>query len=142
MSATQKHWQTIEKTRSKDLGHKIWSAIPYFPEVGKGKHPDIFYFMDDGTSAVILHDIVTFGFPPHMDLLYNLNYLKGDNIPVPMSEWREVVSAVTDGKSFAAYGYPLEPIPVERIYAFRLEGKDHLINITNQIRDALRNIQD
>lgn len=142
MSATQKHWQVIEKTRNRDIGHKIWSAIPYFPEVGKGKYPDIFYFMDDGTSAVILHDIVTFGFPPHMDLLYNLNYLKGDLIPIPMSDVREVVSALKDGKSLKSYGYPTKPVPIENIYAFRLEGTDHLINITSQLKAVLSNIQD
>jgi len=70
-----------------------------------------------------------------MQLLYNLAY--SDYAPVPMGNWKEVVSAVRDGQSFKAYGYPLKPIPIDHVYGFHLQGSDNLINITDLVRQKL-----
>ena len=123
-------------SHSQQIADKIWSAIPYIPQVGK--EPLVFYFERDENNASILGDAVTFGFPFHIALLYNLT--EADKIPVPMEDWREVVSAVKDGQSFKAYGYPLKPIPIDHVYGFHLQGQDNLINITDMVRQKLLSI--
>lgn len=127
---------SLLNSHSQEVFNKIWNKIPHVPEIGKSKEPIIFYFEGDGTNGGILHDVITFGFPPRMAILYNLREEDG-GIPVPMDDFRQVISAVTDGKALAAHGYPIKPVPVERIYAFHLEGKDNLINVTSLAREKL-----
>ena len=131
--STNYYLKLMEDFHSQKLTDKIWSAMPYIPQVGK--EPLVFYFEGDSSNYVILHNVLTFGFPPHMQVLYHLT--EADPAPVPMTNWNEVVSAVSDGQSFKLYGYPLKPIPIDHIFAFYLEGKDNLINITDQARQKL-----
>lgn len=42
-----------------------------------------------------------------------------------------------DGENLLRYGYPVKFIPIDHIYAFKLEGRDSLINITNEVRQKL-----
>ena len=135
--STRIYINTVLDSHSQDISYKIWSLIPHVDEIGKDREPIIFYFEGDNTNAGILHDVITFGFPPHMAILYNLREEDG-GFPVPMSDFKEVVSAVVDGKPMPAYGYPVKPVSIERIYAFHLQGKDNLINITDIVRDKLR----
>lgn len=121
-------------THGQEITNKVWGSIPYFPQIKKQKEPLIFYFEGDGTNGGILHDVITFGFPPHMALIYDLS--EGQQIPVPMSDFKDVVSAVQSGKPMPAYGYKAEPVNIERIYAFHLKG-DQLINITYQTRNKI-----
>lgn len=111
------------QTHERSIVKKIWSQIPYVEKVGKSTEPLIFYFEGDGTNETILRDSVTFGFPPHMALLYGIT--EENKNPQPMSDWREVEFAVLDGTS------------PDRIYAFHLQGKDNLINITDLAREKL-----
>src|SRR3989338_2747935 len=127
-------------THGQENNKKIWVSIPHIQEIGRSKEPIIFYFEGDGTNGGILHDVITFGFPPHMALLYNLREEDG-GLPVPMDDIRQLVSAVTDGKVFPAYGYPVKPISTDRIYAFYLLGKDNLVNITNEARNKLEQLK-
>ncbi len=133
MASTNYYLRLMESFHSQQITDKIWSAIPYIPEVGK--EPLVFYFYGDNSNFVILHNVLTFGFPPHMQLLYNLR--GKDYAPVPMRHWNEVISAVRDGQSFKAYGYPLIPIPIDNVYAFSLQGRDNLVNITDIARKKL-----
>lgn len=133
MTSTNYYLRLMENFHSQQITDKIWSSIPYIPQVGK--EPLVFYFEGDDGNYVILHNVLTFGFPPHMQLLYHLT--ESDIAPVPMRDWKEVVSAVKDGQSFAPYGYPLTPIPINHIYGFRLQGQDNLINITDLARKRL-----
>ena len=56
-----------------------------------------------------------------------------------LDSWEEVISTVKDGKAFIRqYGEIKKPIPVENVYAFKLEGTNHLIDITLQVREELR----
>lgn len=137
--STRIYINTLLDSHSQDISYKIWSSIPHIDEIGKSREPIIFYFEGDNTNSSILHDVITFGFPPHMALLYNLREEDG-GFPVPMSNFKEVVSAVTDGKTMPAYGYPVKPVPIERIYAFHLQGKDNLINVTAEARDRLNKL--
>lgn len=56
-----------------------------------------------------------------MAILYNLRE-KEEGLPVPMSDFKEVKFAVTDGKALSAYGYPAKPVRINQIYAFHLDG--------------------
>ncbi|MDP3973583.1 MAG: hypothetical protein Q8P92_01995 [Candidatus Daviesbacteria bacterium] len=123
------------KTHSRETVRKIWSSMPYIPEVGRSTEPLIFYFEGDGTNAAIVGDSITFGFPPHMGIIYKIT--EENLMPIPMSEWKDVTSAVIDGKSLAPHNRPQKPIPVEQIYSFRLEGKDNLIDTTESTRRKL-----
>lgn len=131
--STNYYLRLMEGFRSQKITDKIWSSIPYIPQVGK--EPLVVYFEGDSSNYLILYNTITFGFPPHMQILYNLT--EKDFAPVPMTNWAEVVSAVKDGQSFKAYGYPLKPIPIDHVYGFYLQGKDNLINITDLARQKL-----
>lgn len=128
------------KTHSQEISDKIWSSLPRVDEIGKSKKPVIFYFEGDNTNSAILHDTITFGFPPHMALEYNLREEDG-GLPVPMSDFNEVVVAMITGETMTAYGYKPEPVDIERIYGFHLQGSSNLINITKEIRIRLSEIQ-
>jgi len=134
------HIQRLLNNHNQQINDKIWSAMPYIQEVGKSAEPLVFYFEGDGTNESILHDTVTFGFPFHMGLLYEIT--EESKNPISMIEWKDVESAVLDGKSFAPHnkGQILDPISFERVYAFRLQGKDNLINITDIAREKLKGI--
>lgn len=134
---TNMHIQKLLKNHNQEISSKIWSQIPYIPEVGKSMEPLVFYFEGDSTNGAILNDTVTFGFPFHMGLLYKIP--DENRNPISMIDWKDVESTVSDGKSFAphAKGKILDPISPERVYAFRLQGKDNLINITDSARKRL-----
>lgn len=131
--STNYYFRLMEGFHSQQLTDKIWSSIPYIPTIGK--EPVVFYFQGNIDNYVILHNVITFGFPPHMQLLYSLT--ERDPAPLPMTNWEDVVSAVKDGQSFKPHGYPLKPIGINQVYAFYLEGKDNLINITEIARQKL-----
>jgi len=131
--STRYYLKLMGNYHSQQITDKIWSAMPYIPAVGK--EPLVFYFEGEVNNYPILHNVLTFGFPPHMQLLYNLE--ERNPAPVPMTNWNEVISVVTDGQSFKAYGYPLKPIPIDHVYAFYLQGKDNLINVTEIARQKL-----
>ncbi len=133
IAATRTYIEKLLNSHSNQAVNLIWSSLPKVPQLGK--EPLVFYFRSNDSNNSILGDSVLFGFPFHIALLYNLR--ESSTIPVPMSNWTEVVSAVKDGQSFKAYGYPLKPIPVENVYAFSLQGSDTLINITDAARQKL-----
>lgn len=129
----------LVNTHGQNISNKIWASMPKIEAVGKNKEPLIFYFGGDGTNEAIIHNVITFGFPPHMGLLYQLREEDG-GLPIPMTNWQEVVSAVKNGQTLPLYGYPVKPVPPERIYAFYLNGQYNLINITSVVREKLLQI--
>ena len=138
--ATNGYLNQIASYRSQQIADKIWSSIPQIPNLKQRKLQTIFYFEGEQDNAMTLHDVITFGFPPHMDLTYNLK--EADNItPVVISSLPDLASAVTDGKSLKAYGLPQKPFPISQIYLFHLSGKDNLIDITTAGRDQLTKYQ-
>lgn len=132
ITSTQTYITKLLNSHSQQSIDRIWSAIPQIPEVGK--KPIILYFEKDTNSAT-LGDSVLFGFPFHIALLYNLK--ESDVFPAATENWKDVVSAVTDGQSLKPYGFPLKPISIDQIYAFHLQGQDNLINITEEARREL-----
>lgn len=135
---TRSFLEEQHKTHNRTIVKKIWSAMPTIAEVGKSTEPLIFYFEGDGTNSSIIEDSITFGFPPHMAIIYGIT--EENLIPIPMSNWKEVVSAIIDGKSLTYHGRPQKPISPQRIYAFRLQGKDNLVDITDLARTKLKEI--
>lgn len=133
--ATRIYLNQLVNAHGIDLSNRIWSQMPYFPQMGKTDIPLIFYFQGD--NNIIVHNVLFFNFDYRNALLYNI---WDDKIPLVMGDWPSVVSAVTDGKIFKAYGRPQKPLPIDHIYAFHLEGKDKLINITDEVRQKLREI--
>ncbi|MBI3103879.1 hypothetical protein HYZ05_02980 [Candidatus Daviesbacteria bacterium] len=133
--ATRAYLEFASNSHGQEISKKIWSSIPHINDVGKDKKPLVFYFEGDGTNGAILHDVITFGFPPHMALLYNLR--EENPLPIPMSNWQEVISTMKDGKTLPAYGYPPTPTTPDRVFAFILQGKDNLINVTDLARKKL-----
>lgn len=116
------------------VSNKIWSEFPYIQKMGKTQQPLIFLFT--GENANVLYGSITFGFPYHVALLYHIdNYYK---MPMPVAKFEQVKSAVTDGKSLTQFQFSAIPIPIENVYAFHLEGRDNLINITDDVRQQLR----
>lgn len=135
--STNSYLKEMASSHSQTITDRIWSKIPYIPELETTRDPYIFYFEGDGTNSVILHDVITFGFPPHMAILYGKKEADG-GFPVPMSEFKELISAVTDGKTMPAYGYKIKPVELDHIYAFHLQGSDNLVDITNLVREKLK----
>lgn len=135
INSSRKYLQNqVDNYHGAAISEKIWSQMPFIPEIGKSDDPILFYFT--GENKQILYGTLTFGFPVHMALLYNLDDFS--KMPNPVDSWEQVVSAVTDGNSLAPFGLPKKQIPIENIYAFNLEGKDKLINTTEQIRIKLK----
>lgn len=133
--STRNYLERLYQTHSRETVEKIWSKLSFIPEVGQSAEPLVLYFEGDGSNESIIGDSITFGFPPHMALIYKI---KEENLmPIAMNSWRDVESAITDGKSFAPNNRPLKPIPINRVYAFHLQGKDNLIDITIQARKKL-----
>ncbi len=129
-------YQLVSSGHGQETSNKIWASFPYIPEIGKKDKVSIFYFVGDGTNGNIVHNTITFGLPPHLALLYNIT--DSNKVPLAMESWEEVISAVKDGKAFIRhYGEARDPIPVDNVYVFKLEGKDHLINLTTKAREEL-----
>jgi len=129
--------QLITFGHGQETVNKIWSSMPDLSEISKKERVSVFYIIGDGTNGSILHDSITFGFGFHTALIYNIT--QADKVPIVIDSWEEAVSVVTDGKAFIRqYGEIKKPIPVENVYAFKLEGTNHLIDITLQVREELR----
>ena len=133
---TNSYFSKLVSERGVEISKKVWSSMPAIEDVRKGsKQPLIFYF--EGDSTIIYH-VLTFGFPPHMSLIYDIR--EGGKLPVPMSVWDDVVTATTTGKNLTAYGYEAKPVPVEKIYAFELTKEGTMDDITPQTRAKLNNL--
>jgi hypothetical protein len=121
--------------RNAQLTNKIWDLMPKFEGLGTGTEPKVFYF--EGDSGIIYHSI-TFGFPPHMAMLYNYNETQA-KLPVPLSSWEDVITTVTTGKNMPAYGYPAKPISIENIYSFSISSSE-VRNVTAEKQLMLKKL--
>jgi|Napbiome12C3dose_1001474.scaffolds.fasta_scaffold00008_55 hypothetical protein len=133
--STWNYLNLAQNSHSQKISQKIWASIPYITQLGENSEPVVFFFLGDGTNEAILHDVITFGFPPHMGLIYNT--FNEDKLPIPISNPHELVSAVVDGKSISAYNRSEGAVPVEKVYAFQLLGRNNLVNITEATRKQL-----
>ncbi len=127
----------VDNLHGVEITEKVWEQLPLISEIGKSGEAQVFYFT--GENRQILYGALTFGFPVHMALAYNLDDFS--KMPVPLDGWEQVVSAVTDGSSLAPFDFPQAPIPIENVYAFKLEGKNRLVEITEMVREELAKIK-
>lgn len=137
--ATRTYLNFLVSSHGKDISNKIWSAIPHVVDIGENKEATIFYFEGDPGTETIIHDVVTFGFPPHMALIYGLREEDG-NFPYGTSNWQEVISAILAGQIQTMYGPP-SPTIIERVYAFHLLTNGNLVDITNLAREQLTKLK-
>lgn len=133
--STRIYLNHLVEIRGQNVTDKIWSLIKSTSRIPDSRTPSVFYFEGDGTNGDTLHDVITYGFPSHMALLNNLKFT--DLPPFPLDDFKELSAAFSDGKNLPRYGYPAKPIPINHIYAFRLEGKNQLIDTTIQVREKL-----
>lgn len=133
--STRVYLNHLVEIRGQEVSNRIWLQISKFPKIAQDNIPTIFYFEGDGSNGETMHDVITYGFPSHMALIYNLKF--DDPVPFPLDDLKELYAATSDGKNLPRYGYPSKPIPVDHVYAFRLEGRDNLIDITSQVRERL-----
>lgn len=137
--STRTYINYLINSHSQNISNKIWSSIPRVPDIGRSKEATIFYFEGEPGTETIIHDVITFGFPPHMARLYHLREEDG-NFPIGTSEWQEVVTAILNGEVQTMYG-PAVPTNLERVYAFYLAGRNNLIDITDKAREKLKQIR-
>lgn len=135
IAATEKYLSTEIYGHGQSITAKIWSTIPRFDDVNKLKKPLVFYFEGSNLNSKIIYQSITYGFPSHMSLLNGF----GPDETVPLTYWNELENAVSDGGVLVAYGHPHKPIPIDQVYAFRFEGQDDLVNITDEVRNKLNN---
>lgn len=118
------------------ISNKLWSQIPYIPELGKTDKPIVFYMYSDKDDGGVIGTTLFNNFNYHMGFLYNLNSYK--KMPVVMGRWDGVLSAVKDGEEFRGNSLPAEPTPIDHVYGFVVKDKDNVINITEKVREELR----
>ncbi len=130
--STSSYLNKLLAVRNQQLSNKIWSQIPKFSKDDFSKGPLAFYFT--GENGEIVHNVLTFGFPSRIQLIYGLADYKS---VVTLGSFEESISAVTDGKSLIKHGLPEQPISLTNILTFQLEGTDKLIDTTATTRDKL-----
>lgn len=120
--------------------NKMWASFPPINEFYKYDQPLVFYFRSTSEKRFLLYYGVQFGLPYRISF-FNKMFDKQDyfKMPVPLgeTEWPDVVSAVTDGKSLVSRGHPQKPIPITNIYSFFLDENNNLNNITEKTRTKL-----
>lgn len=130
--STSSYFNRLFAVRNQKLADTIWSQMPKLTKENFSKGPLAFYF--SGENGDIIHNILTFGFPSRMQLIYGIADYRS---VVTLSSFEETLSAVTDGKSLTKHQLPEKPIPITNIYTFHLEGSNKLIDTTTATRDKL-----
>ena len=128
---TNNFFSKLEEVRSAKLWNEIWSSFPNVREINNDP-PIIIYF--EGDSAIIYH-ILSFGFPANVAVIFDMK--DGNTLPVPITEWKDLVKTITSGENMPAYGYEKKPIEVNKIYAFELSKNSTMNDITSQTRKKL-----
>lgn len=139
IQSTRSYFQELENIRSQQLYNKIWSQFPNIPDIKDISQRNgslLFYF--SGERGDIIHNVLEFGFPSKLQLIYHLSDYK---TIITTGNFDELISAVENGKTLGKFGLSPQPIPIENIYSVNLEGKDKLVNTTDITRSQiLRNL--
>lgn len=142
VQANQQYFAKLTTTRGNGISDTIWTQVlKELPDIKTTPPPLVFYFEGTTENSDTINDVITFGFPPHIAFLYDL-YHDHDRIPIPLTNYKELKQIVMTGKPLPAYGRKEEPLPLSQIYAFKLEGRTKLINITKQTRDSLTKLKE
>lgn len=132
------------EAHSQKVSDKIWNSFPYYPEIGTDSNLRLFYFEGDESVQGIIHDVITFGFPTHLGLIYKYYIHHGTGNNVATNIFGDLISSVTDGIYLTAHGrIPAKPIEPDYIYAFkvvRVADNVSLIDMTTEVREKLKKI--
>lgn len=119
--------------------NKMWSSILPITKFGKPDEPVVYYFESAPEKRNLLFYSVEFGLPYRIPFIYKMYssdaYYKS---PSPMDDWKDVVSAVKDGKTLVPRQFPEKPIPIDNVYGFSLTSDNNLVNITTEVRNKLK----
>lgn len=124
---------SLAMVRNAEINDRIWSIFSNLGVVKKEVPPIIFYF--EGNPSIIYWTL-SFGFPTHMGLLYNIK--DGWKLPIPLTNGKDLISAITDGKILSAFGYPEKPLAIEKVYAYYIGSKGNVIDETLNVRGQLQ----
>src|SRR3989344_3688808 len=130
--STKSYFNSLQKIRNQQLYDKIWSQLPEFKNIGKTEGPLVFYFT--GERGDIIYNVLTFGFPSKLQLIYHIPDFR---TVIAIDNFKDLLSAVKDGKSLARFSVLSKPLPIKNIYSFNLEGKDKLVNTTDITRSQI-----
>ncbi len=142
VSATRTFFAREVAARGDDIADSVWGQLRMeLPDLQTERHPLVFYFEGESSSwnSDTLYEVITFGFSPRVALLYDI-YHDDDKVPIPLSDYKELIDIVLTGSPMTKYARPRKPLPVDHIYAFRLEGRRHVKNITAETRQRLRSL--
>ncbi len=133
--ADKKYFSELIITRNPKISDYIWKQFTsYVPPPKRGEK--ILYYFDDSENVRLASDAFLYGLPPRMGIKYS--YLRNyQELPALTTLYDEVVSAVTDGKSFKRLGYPEEKIDINQVYAFKISKEGTLTDITQLTRRDL-----
>lgn len=122
--------------RPRELNDSIYTQLrKELPELPKDRE-SFFYFDIDKPGT--FGQLIGFGFPFHMQLVYNIEPPDDQTYPFAVDNMKDLVSATTDLKFVRQAGYRLvtAPTPIDHIFAFKLRN-GVLTNITGDIRSQL-----
>jgi len=134
MYASHKYVSHLSTVRGISVTSEIRDTIPNVFTKDKLDNPIVFYF--EPRNSEILHHSLLFGFPVIMATQYD--FMNIFNI-VYTDNWAEVVSAYIDGEGVRRFGAKVEPVALENIYSYRLDGIT-LIETTDQTRSRLNEL--
>lgn len=139
--ATKGYLDEQVKRRSMRVSNKVWEVLNKRLPGADDHAYYVAYFEGDNSNGHVVHNNAFFGFPPRRSLeeqIYN-QY----DIPLAITTYDELVAMVTYGGSLTAHAKKEEPVPIERVYAFRILGSTleelKVEDITDRTRDELRN---
>jgi hypothetical protein len=134
MYASHKYVKHLSIVRDREVTTLIRNSIPNVFTREKLENPIVFYF--EPRNSEILHHALLFGFPVIMATQYE--FMNIFNI-VYTDNWAEVVSAYIDGEGVRRFGARVEPVALENIYSYKLDGLK-LVDVSDEIRVRLQNI--
>ena len=129
-----KYLAHLEKTRSEITANIIWNQIlQKIPNPMANPNPLVFYFESDSESAATLSDLVYFGFQVKIGVLFNIYSHK--ELPTPVNNFQNLREILKRGRYYGNNIY--QYVPLTNIFAYRLEEKTKLKDITKETRAKL-----
>lgn len=121
--------------RQKDVENifkQIINDVPVLPET----NPGVFLFISK--NPTFLYNAITFGFTPHMILLYPSFVNNSQNAPFAIDSFESLRSIIVDGNisELRRYGYENKDLVIENVYSYQVHGTQ-LKNTSEETRNRL-----
>lgn len=131
-SLSNNYLTNLAKVRNAEINDQVWKTFSNIDAIKQEVPPIVFYFEGD---PQVIYWTLSFGFPTHMGLLYNIK--DGWKLPIPLTSDKDLMSAITDGKILSSFAYPEEPLPIEKVYAYYIGSDGFVIDETSNVRKQL-----